>query len=226
MTRRIVLGLRLALFVTSVLLAHAAILRGAYWAAAATGSAASVLFLLMSWWSEGRRALRTPWIGIVIVLLAAQIATWLGYHSAVALVLAPSVIINAALLILFGQTLLPGREPLITRFRRLEHGEVTPMFASYTRNLTIAWTLLFSFGVVVSLMAVGMGDVALWSWVSLILLPAMTGALFLGEHVYRAARYGAEGRASPLDTLRLIARPEAWSPGPLRQDRVRSAGHD
>jgi uncharacterized membrane protein len=180
----------------------------------------------MSWYSDGRRALRAPWIGIVVVLLGAQVATWLGYHSAVALVLAPSVIINAALLILFGQTLLPGREPLITRFRRLEHGEVTPMFVSYTRNLTIAWTLLFGFGALVSLMAAGMGDLALWSWVSLILLPAMTGTLFLGEHVYRAVRYGAEGRASPLDTLRLIARPEAWSLGSPRQHGVDSPSHD
>src|SRR5262245_41053304 len=108
MTRRVVHGLRVALLIGSVLLAHAAILRGAYGIAAAIGSAASILLLLMSWYSDGRRALRAPWIGIVVVLLGAQVATWLGYHSAVALVLAPSVIINAALLILFGQTLLPG----------------------------------------------------------------------------------------------------------------------
>src|SRR5262245_14036700 len=194
MTRNVLHGLRVALLIASVLLAHAAILRGAYGMAATIGSAASILILLMNCWVEGRRALRTPWIGIVAVLLGAQFATWLGYDSAVALVFAPSVIINVALLILFGHTLLPGREPLITRFRRLEHGEVTPIFLAYTRNLTIAWTVLFSFGTLVSLMAAGMGDLALWSWISLILLPTMTGVLFLGEHVYRAARYGAEGR--------------------------------
>jgi len=116
------------------------------------------------------------------------------------------------MLYIFGHTLLPGKEPLITRFRRLDLGHVEPKFIGYTRQLTMLWTILFAAGTLVSLAAAISGNVELWSWIAFVLLPALTVMLFLGEHVYRAYRYGAEERTSPLHTLSLMFHPQAWLP--------------
>jgi hypothetical protein len=62
-------------------------------------------------------------------------------------------------------------------------------------------------------MAALMGDLGLWSSISLIYMPVAMAAFFAGEHAYRALRFGAEGRTSPLQTLRFLAHPDVWSVG-------------
>jgi uncharacterized membrane protein len=159
-------------------------------------------------------------------MLGVLISVWYGYASAVALVLVPSVLVNALLLVLFGHTLLPKREPLITRFRRAEMGFVTPIFASYTRHLTLLWTLLFAVATASSLAAAAWGDLRIWSWISFFGVPVASVMLFLGEHVYRAVRYGREGRASPLRTLRVVLHPNAWRAVPMSQPDMQSSVHE
>src|SRR5260370_7687373 len=44
----------------------------------------------------------------------------------------------------FGSTLLPGREPIITRFARRAHGAVQPAMERFTRRLTVAWCAFFA----------------------------------------------------------------------------------
>jgi hypothetical protein len=120
--------------------------------------------------------------------------------------------------------LLPG-EPLITRFRRLDIGHVEPKFIRYTRQLTMLWTIVFAAGALASLAAAMSGNVELWSWIAFVLLPALTVALFLGEHVYRAYRYGAEERTSPLHTLSLMFHPQAWLPQPAAEPQGDNIRH-
>jgi uncharacterized membrane protein len=206
----VVQATRVLLTIVCLLFVHVAILRGAYAVAVEVGLAYACANFAIAFWNGERKSLRSPWLVPVVLMMGAQLAVWFGYTSAVAIVLAPSVIMNAALLVLFGNTLLPGREPLITRFRRLEEGYVAPVFVSYTRYLTVLWTVLFAIATAASLAAASWGDVGLWSWVSLIAIPATSLALFLGEHVYRVIRYGPEGRSSPLRTLGTVLRPDAW----------------
>ncbi len=62
-------------------------------------------------------------------LIAAGIAALLGATVAYApqlLLFAPPVVINAALAVFFGASLLPGREPMIAAYAHLEHGESLP----------------------------------------------------------------------------------------------------
>ena len=201
---------RIALAIVSFVVIHAAIVQNAYAAAVGAGMAYAAANMAMDWASGMGAARLYGWMAGIALLLLALVAIWAGYVSAVALLLAPSVLVNAAMCFIFGRTLLPGQEPLITRFRRIEIGYVAPKFAGYTRRLTVIWTLLFAAGCVASLAVAATGEIELWSWVAFILFPALTVALFLGEHLYRAYRYGPEGRASPLRTLALMFRPQAW----------------
>lgn len=218
--------LRISLTIGCLVFIHVAILHGAYQLAVTAGLAYSCINFATVWSAGDKRALRSPWLVPVVLMIGAQLAIWCGYTSAVALVLAPSVVVNAMLFVLFGHTLLPGREPLITRFRRLEEGHVSPKFVSYTRYLTVLWAVLFAVATMASVAAAIWGDVALWSWVSLIAIPAVSLSLFLGEHVYRAFRYGPEGRSSPMRTLAVMFRPEAWQNTPMSQPDVHGTLHE
>ena len=196
--------------IACLVLIHVAILREDYGVAVTVGLACSCIGFAIGWFAAERRSLWSPWLVPIILMIGAEVAIWCGYTSAVALVLAPSVVGNAMLLVLFGHTLLPGREPLITRFRRIEHGYVALKFASYTRYLTMLWAILFAVATIVSVAAALSGDAALWSWISLIAIPVASLSLFLGEHIYRALRFGPEGRSSPMRTLAIVLRSDAW----------------
>ena len=222
----VVQATRILLTIVCLVFVHVAILRSAYALAVEVGLVYALANFAIAYWNGDRKPLRSPWLVPVVLMMGAQLAVWLGYTSAVALVLAPSVVMNAALLVLFGHTLLPGREPLITRFRRLEEGYVAPVFVSYTRCLTVIWATLFAIATVVSLAAASWGDVAMWSWISLIVIPVTSLALFLGEHVYRVVRYGAEGRSSPLRTLRTVLRPDAWRDCALSRPGIHGSIHE
>jgi uncharacterized membrane protein len=189
---------------------HVAILHEAYRVAVAAGLAYSCISFVIGWFTAERKSLWSPWLVPIVLMIGAEVAIWCGYTSAVALVLAPSVVVNAMLLVLFGHTLLPGREPLITRFRRIEQGYVALKFVSYTRCLTMLWVVLFAIATIASVVAALWGDAAVWSWISLIAIPVASLSLFLGEHVYRALRFGPEGRSSPMRTLAIVLRSDAW----------------
>jgi hypothetical protein len=87
------------------------------------------------------------------------------------------------------------------------------------------WTLLFAVGTIVSLVAAISGNIEVWSWIAFVLLPALTAGLFLGEHIYRAYRYGAEGRTSPLRTLSVMFHPQAWMPQPAAEPQGDNIRH-
>lgn len=216
---------RILLAIVSFLTIHIAIVKQAPAAAVIVGLGYAVVNLALDWAQGASAARRIVWFAAIVLLMTALAAIWRGYASAIALLLAPSVLANLAMLYMFGHTLLPGREPLITRFRRLDVGHVAPKFIGYTRRLTMLWTILFAVGTLVSLAAAIAGNIEIWSWIAFVLLPALTVALFLGEHVYRAYRYGAEERTSPLHTLSLMFHPQAWLPQPAAEPQGDRARH-
>ena len=67
---------------------------------------------------------------------------WLG--SAIDLMFIPPVLINIALMTLFGRSLLPGATPLVARIASLFRGSLDHELALYTRRVTIAWTIFFA----------------------------------------------------------------------------------
>jgi uncharacterized membrane protein len=167
-------------FVAYTVLAHVALTRhDPRWASA--GLAILAWGLLWDPLSPARAAVVSA-VGVAVV-------AWLVPQLPDLVIHASPVVINVFLCALFGLTLRPGGEPLITRFARLEHDVLPPDVARYTRRLTVLWTLFFA--------AVAAITVALWldasrtafslfvnviDWVLL--------AVFLvGEYLYRRVRF-------------------------------------
>lgn len=148
--------------------------------------------------------------GLMILVL---IATQYGAPELAMIILLPPVLLNGLFLFVFGRTLLPGQEPLITRFGRLEWQTMTPDLNLYTRRLTIGWTVMFALALVASILLALYADLATWSWFVNLGAPAVFLVYFLSEHLYRIHRFGRSVTISPLRTIRVMLRPEAWVAG-------------
>lgn len=108
---------------------------------------------------------------------------------------------NLAAALRFGVTLLPGREPLITRYGRCDPAGLPDADGAYTRRLTWLWAgLLGGFAAAFGLLAILDRPVG---WLPAAEL-ALCAALFLGEHAVRNRRFPRHGRASPARTLRAV----------------------
>jgi uncharacterized membrane protein len=101
----------------------------------------------------------------------------------------------------FAVTLLPGREPLISRFGRFEAAGLPDRDGAYTRRLTQAWmAVLGGFAAAFAAAAALSWPVALFSAAEL----AVCALLFLGEHALRNHLFPHHGRATPARTLMAI----------------------
>lgn len=103
----------------------------------------------------------------------------------------------------FGLTLLPGREPLISRYSRFDAAGMPDADGRYTRRLTRLWALLLGgFALAFLAAALGLGSAAPLAR----LQPLACLGLFLGEHALRRRCFPGLGPVSPLGTLRAIWR--------------------
>lgn len=145
--------------------------------------------------------------GIAAAALAAFAATlaWVGGQDGAGLVLAALPLAgNLALAWHFGATLRPGREPLIVRYSRAEHGEIPPTLARYARGLTMLWTGFFlAFCAANAATLAGFGPAA---GLSAVLNIGLAATLFLGEHLVRGGLFPEFGPARPWRTIRTIWR--------------------
>src|SRR5215475_12621588 len=89
--------------------------------------------------------------------------------------------IYASLLLAFGLTLRPGREPLITSMARRLHGEVEGELAAYTRGVTVAWTIFFAVQLILSITLFCFAPLVVWSFFVNILDIPLVIAMFTAE---------------------------------------------
>lgn len=121
------------------------------------------------------------------------------------LVYLPCMFINGALAWLFQRTLAAGREPLISRFARLERGGHLPaVLAGYTRRLTVLWTLFFYALLAESVLLAGLASTETYLLFANTLNYLLVAGFFLIEYVYRRIRYHQFPHASPLDFIRML----------------------
>ena len=92
--------------------------------------------------------------------------------------------IYASLLAAFGLTLRTGREPLITAMVRRMHG-LTPELVSYTRKVTIAWTLFFTAQLSLSIALFCFAPLVVWSFFVNILDLPLVALMFAAEYAVR-----------------------------------------
>lgn len=118
---------------------------------------------------------------------------------------APPVILNIGLGTLFAITLTQGREPMVSRFARIERGgNLPPDLVAYTRALTGLWAMFF---IVMTTISVGLalwGSVTAWSLFTNVLNYVLVVAFFMLEYGYRRFRYRHYEHASPREILRRL----------------------
>ena len=93
----------------------------------------------------------------------------------------PALVIAALLLIGFGRTLLPGREPLIAALAAERHGKLDAVMARYTRRVTQMWTLFFALMVAETLLLPRFAPSQAWLAFAYGVNYLVVLVLFLGE---------------------------------------------
>lgn len=168
-----------------------------------------MILALLGMWS-GRLLMRLVFLTVGVLAFFSAV----GFGEAAAqpyLLLAGPVLINLALMLFFGVTLLPGRTPLITRFSRFDHQQATgPEIDRHTRMVTALWAIFFLLVVSTTVLLAIFGDFLSASWIVSVVSPAGSAVLFLLEHLYRFIRKDMFVQASVFRTLRVIAHPDAW----------------
>lgn len=163
--------------------------------AAGRGRAAGAL-LCLAWGARRRLA-----AGAALLLpFALLVPPW---QAAARLHAALPVLGNLAVCGRFGASLLPGREPLITRYTRFDMGEgMPPLCRPYTRALTWIWAVFLGLFAAAHALAALSG---LWpAWAVLGAEAGLGGALFLGEHALRNLLFPQQGPATVRRTLRAV----------------------
>lgn len=185
MARRIVRWLGIAVLVISYpLLAHytnESAQRGNLGALVAI--APVVLIALVLAWRSPRRRLM---LGVLVLLCLALWSWWpaLEHHYGVVYWLQHAGM-QLVLCIIFGRTLVAGRQPLCTRFADAVHGPLTPRHEIYARQVTVAWTLFFAAMMLVSTALFFLAPLATWSvFANFMTLPLVT-LMFIVEYRVR-----------------------------------------
>jgi len=117
------------------------------------------------------------------LLSAGIILWWLG--KAVDLMYLPPVLVNLALMVLFGKTLSPGATPLVSRVASLWRGTLDPVVALYTRRVTIAWTIFFALMALESIGLALFAPVHVWSFFTNFLNYVLVLLFFVIEYQLR-----------------------------------------
>ncbi len=152
-----------------------------------------------------RAAPRYRWVA-----LAAAIALLgLSWRSARDGLLAASAVSHATiyvgLLVLFGRTLLAGREPLITWVARRIRGSLTDGMLVYTRRVTIAWCLFFAGQLAMSALLFSLAPDTVWSFFINVLDLPLVVAMFLAEYAYRLRKFRNHSHGSIADVVRVFS---------------------
>lgn len=124
---------------------------------------------------------------LIVLLVAALIGgAWIGkWIDFSAAYYFEHVLFNSIFFFLFGSSLLPGREPLITRLASRVHGGLPKEIASYTVGVTWLWTIYFGATIVISLLLYYFTSLKTWSFFANVLGIPLVIALFVGEYWYR-----------------------------------------
>ncbi len=103
----------------------------------------------------------------------------------------------------FAATLMPGREPLISRYTRFDYGHLPPDLAPYTRLLTALWAALLAGFAAAQAVALLAGH--WWSASAVLAVEAAAcGALFFGEHLVRGTLFPHHGPVTLRRTVRAV----------------------
>jgi len=145
-----------------------------------------------------------------LVLVGLVLQAWRGGGLEPAtLYLAQHVAVHGALAALFGLTLRPGQEALVTALARRVHGGLTPGMAAYSRKVTIAWSAYFVLMATISIGLFLFAPFAAWALFANLLTPLAMVLMFVGEFLLRYRLHPEFERATLADQLNAYSRRHA-----------------
>jgi uncharacterized membrane protein len=116
----------------------------------------------------------------------------------------PHAMTYLALLAVFGASLLPGREAVITILARRSRGRLPPEIVRYTRRVTLAWCGFFVAQLACSWLLLLFAPLSTWSlFINLGNLP-LVGVMVGAEYAYRQWRHAARPPERLVDMLRIV----------------------
>jgi uncharacterized membrane protein len=118
--------------------------------------------------------------------------------------------------LLFGLSLRPGHEALVSRLARHVEPFPTPALLSYTRWVTWLWTSFFATQLIVSAVLLALAPLPVWSMFVNMLDAPLVVLTFAIEYAVRRWRFRRMPVASLIDTVRAFARREALIAAPSR----------
>jgi uncharacterized membrane protein len=175
-------------------------------------------------------ALLAPMLGLIAFLawrgrqwalcaVALAVLAGLALHAAIggavsqrALFLGQHVVIHLGLAALFGTSLRPGAQALISRVAQSVHGVLAPAMARYTRHVTLAWTIYFIVMVVLSLAVYALAPFEAWAAFANWLTPLALAAMFGGEHLLRYRLHPEFERVSMVRAIQAYSQRHAAVP--------------
>ncbi len=144
-----------------------------------------VLIALALAWRSPRRSLM---LSLVVLACVASWGVWplLERHYDVIYWLQHAGM-QLLLLVVFGRTLIAGREPLCTRFARAVHAPIvlTPRHELYTRQVTLAWTGFFAVMALISTVLFFFASLPVWSFFANFLTLPLAALMFIVEYRVR-----------------------------------------
>ncbi len=150
------------------------------WALAALILVAGIYLLGAVWRSSsGGIATAASLMGLAVVGL------FLGERQALFL---PPIGMTLLLFLLFARTLLPGREPLVTRIARAL-GDEGADIARYTRMVTLVWSAFFLVLTLETLLLALYAPLAIWSLFTNAINYLLVALLMVGEWLVRRQRF-------------------------------------
>jgi uncharacterized membrane protein len=164
------------------LLDHAALVTGAPLAAGLAFLQLSIVGALLFW----RVPYRHKWLAAGVLCLMLALFCWRAAEpSLVAASAVPHTVVYLGLLAVFGTSLLPGRDALVTALARHMHGPISDDMAAYTRKLTWLWCGFFAAQLSGSLLLLLFAPLATWSFfVNVLNLPLLV-LMFVAEYALR-----------------------------------------
>ena len=148
-------------------------------------------------------------IALFLVLLVGAVLLWRG--RLVDLVYLPPVLVNLALLFVFGRTVLPGRTPLVTRMATLLYGELDARYVRYTRRVTEAWALFFAILAVECVMLAKFAPLEVWSLFTNFLNYVLVFLFFVVEYRIRLVFLPDHPHLGFVEFFRVVAKSDLRS---------------
>lgn len=153
-------------------------------------------------WQPLRRGRPLAWLGLAAAGTAVGALGQRG--QLMQLLYLPPVIMNVALLLMFGRTLRPGRTPLVTRIALALGDAPSERLHRYTRAVTLAWSAFFASMAVESALMAVLARPELWSLFTNLVNYVLIGVFFLVEYTIRCRYLKGTDRGGFIGFMRAL----------------------